>query len=108
MLSLLAPLDRLKALLLTNVALQVADGYVTALGVARGFAEGNPLVRWAMESLGHGPGLVAMKAVALGCLFLLYRRGHHRLVEPGLAYLAVVYLTMAVIPWTVVLARTTG
>ncbi|MEW6267693.1 MAG: DUF5658 family protein [Thermodesulfobacteriota bacterium] len=108
MLTFLLPLTRLKILLLANAALQVLDGYVTGLGVARGFVEGNPLVRWSMESLGQAPGLIAVKLLALAFLYLLYRRGHHRLVEPGLAYLAVVYLTMAVIPWTVVLARTPG
>jgi hypothetical protein len=107
-LSLLLPLTRLKVLLLTNAALQVIDGYVTGVGVARGFVEGNPLVRWAMETLGAMPGILAAKLVALAFLYVLYRRGHHRLVEPGLAYLAVVYVTMAVIPWTMVLARTGG
>ena len=108
MLTLLLPLTRLKVLLLTNAALQVVDGYVTAIGIARGFVEGNPVVRYAVDVLGPAGGIMLVKLLALAFLFMLYRRRHHRLVEPGLAYVAVVYVTMAVIPWTVLLAHTAG
>ncbi len=104
MLDLLLPLTRLKVLLLTNAGLQLADGYMTVLGLARGHVEGNPLIRAAIESMGPVGGVMGAKIIALCLLFLLYRRRHHPIVEPGLAYLAVVYTVMAILPWTLLLA----
>lgn len=108
MLDLLFPLTRLKILLLANALLQVVDGYVTMLGLGRGFMEGNPFVRAAIDAIGPTGGIMLAKILALGFLYFLYRRGKHPLVEPGLAYVAVVYMTMAVLPWTMLLASTPG
>ena len=108
MLTLLLPLTRAKLLLLTNALLQLLDGYVTLLGLGRGFPEGNPLVRGMITSLGPTGGIVIAKVAALGFLLFLYRRRQHPLVEPGLAYVAVVYAVMAVLPWTMLLAAQPG
>lgn len=102
-LTLLLPLTRLKILLLTNALLQLADGYVTLLGLGRGFMEGNPFVRAAIDAVGPAGGILLAKLMAFGFLFFLYKRRSHPLVEPGLAYVAVVYALMAVLPWTMLL-----
>ena len=107
-LDLLLPLTRLKLLLLANALLQLLDGYVTMLGLGRGFAEGNPVVRAAIGAVGPAGGIMLAKLAALGFLYFLYRRRHHPLVEPGLAYVAVVYTLMAVLPWTMLLAAQPG
>ena len=106
--TLLLPLTRLKILLLTNAVLQIIDGYVTLLGLGRGFVEGNPFVRAAIEAIGPAGGIMLAKLLALGFLYFLYRRRQHPLVEPGLAYVAVVYVVMAVLPWTMLLSSTPG
>ena len=106
--TLLLPLTRLKILLLTNAVLQIIDGYVTLLGLGRGFVEGNPFVRAAIEAIGPAGGIMLAKLLALGVLYFLYRRRQHPLVEPGLAYVAVVYVVMAVLPWTMLLSSTPG
>lgn len=107
-LTLLLPLTRAKMLLLANALLQLVDGYVTLLGTGRGFGEGNPLVRGMMSSLGPAGGIVIAKLGALAFLYFLYRRRQHPLAEPGLAYVAVVYTVMAVLPWTMLLTSQPG
>jgi hypothetical protein len=104
----LLSLTRTQLLVIANALLQLADGYLTMLGIDRGLPEGNPLVRSMMASLGDAGGIFAAKVVALGFLFYLYRRRQHPLVEPGLAYCAVVYAVMAVMPWTMLLSSTPG
>lgn len=107
-LTLLLPLTRAKILLLANALLQLTDGYVTLLGTGRGFVEGNPLVRSLMSELGPAGGILLVKLMALGFLYFLYRRRQHPLAEPGMAYLAVVYVLMAVLPWTMLLSAQPG
>lgn len=107
-LTLLLPLTRIKVLLLANALLQLVDGYVTLLGLGRGFVEGNPLVRAAIDAVGPTGGIMLAKMCALGFLYFLYRRRQHPLVEPGLAYVAVVYVVMAVLPWTMLLSAQPG
>jgi hypothetical protein len=104
----LLSLTRLQLLVIANALLQLVDGYVTMLGVDRGFPEGNPLVRGMMGSFGDAGGILIAKLAALGFLFYLYQRRQHPLVEPGLAYVAVVYMVMAVLPWTMLLANHPG
>lgn len=102
------PLGRLQALFLANLVLQILDGWVTLAGISRGLPEGNPLVATAMSSIGPIYGVAGVKLMAIGLLFLIYRRHEHRFVEPGLMSLAITYTLFAVVPWTVVLARTPG
>jgi hypothetical protein len=107
-LTLLLPLTRAKILLLANALLQLVDGYVTLLGTGRGFMEGNPLVRSLMAEFGPAGGILLVKLMALGFLYYLYHRRQHPLAEPGMAYLAVVYVVMAVLPWTMLLSAQPG
>ena len=107
-LTLLLPLTRAKILLLANALLQLVDGYVTLLGTGRGFMEGNPLVRSLMAEFGPAAGILLVKLMALGFLYYLYKRRSHPLAEPGMAYLAVVYVVMAVLPWTMLLSAQPG
>ena len=81
--TLLLPLTRAKLLLLTNAVLQLLDGYVTLLGLGRGFPEGNPLVRSMIASLGPTGGILIAKVAALG--FLLVGAGMHTVQTAGLA-----------------------
>ena len=95
---------RLRVLIGANVFLQFADGFVTILGTSRGFAEGNPLVAAAMTSIGPTGGILFMKLLALGFLYIIYRRGDHPMVIPGLGSIALAYIFLAVLPWTLLLA----
>lgn len=97
---------RLRLLVGANVLLQFLDGYVTILGTSRGFAEGNPIVAFAMASIGPTGGILFMKLLALSFLYLIYRRGDHPLVIPSLSSIAVAYVFLAVLPWTLLLAGT--
>jgi len=97
-------LTRLRVLVGANVLLQFLDGFVTLVGTSRGFAEGNPLVAAAMTTIGPTGGILFMKLLALSFLYVIYRRGDHPLVVPGLSSIAVAYLVLAVLPWTLLLA----
>lgn len=100
------PFSKFRALVLANVGLQVLDYGLTLRGLARGFAEGNPIVRRAMETVGPVEAMTALKLLAVVALFLLYRRGRHPLVIAGLASIAVAYILFAVLPWTLLLVGT--
>ena len=104
--ALLTPLARLRALFLANVSLQALDGWVTFAGISRGVPEGNPLATTAMSSIGPVSGLIAIKMVAIGLLYLVYRRREHPYVEPGLISIAAAYTLFAVVPCTVILVST--
>jgi hypothetical protein len=80
---------------------QALDGVFTYVGVRQyGPAiEGNPLLGWAMASLGSGIAVTAAKAAAGGFGIALHLSGVHRLV----AALAAFYFTVAVAPWIAIL-----
>jgi hypothetical protein len=99
---------RLFLILALNICLQLYDGLATLLGVGRGFAEGNPLVKAAMVHIGDAGGLAAAKLIAILLLVYLYRRRSHPWVVPGMVVLAVVYTVFAILPWTAALAMTTA
>jgi hypothetical protein len=86
-----------------NLALQLADFLATYVGCGTGLPEGNPLVRCAMNHLGLGPGLAAVKCAAVFCLGYLWIVRANRLVPAALTITATVYLVLAIVPWTVVL-----
>lgn len=103
------PLAKLRALVAANVGLQVLDGHLTLEGLGRGFAEGNPVVVQAMEILGPFEGVVALKLLAIVVLLLIYRHAwRQRSTVAALAMLAVVYVSFAIVPWAMVLARSSG
>lgn len=101
----LRSLGLLELLLLVNVALQVLDATITLVGLRHGLVEGNPIVASLIHAIGAVPALVAVKCAALVALLALYRLGRHWLVAPGLASLALAYTLLAVLPWTLLLAR---
>ena len=103
------PLAKLRALVVANVGLQVLDGHLTLRGLGRGFTEGNPLVVRLMELVGPIQGVVVLKLVAIGVLLLIYRHAwRQRSTVAALAMLAIVYVSFAIVPWAMVLARSTG
>jgi uncharacterized membrane protein len=79
---------------------QVLDGTFTYLGVSSyGLSEGNPLIAHFIERHGAGPSLTVAKILAVVCSMALHLVGLHR----TLALLTLMYLMLAVLPWTYLL-----
>ena len=79
---------------------QVLDGVFTYLGIANfGWTEGNPLVAWYMHRFGLVPSLTGAKVLAILCAVILHVLGYHKM----LAVLTLLYLSVAILPWAVVL-----
>jgi hypothetical protein len=79
---------------------QVIDGVFTYLGVMSfGVSEGNPLIAHYMHAVGVGPSLAAAKLVAVAGAVVLHLLSFHRV----LGFLTLLYLSLAVLPWTMVL-----
>jgi Domain of unknown function (DUF5658) len=79
---------------------QLLDGAFTYLGLsAFGLSEGNPLIALTLRHAGVGPGLTVAKLLAVAFSILLHLLGLHR----TLAVLTLLYLSLAVLPWTYVL-----
>ena len=83
-------------------ALQLADGVLTANGVAHFGTriEGNPLIALAASGIGFGVTLVAAKLFAISCATVLYLLSRHL----TLALLTLMYVIGAIVPWTYVLS----
>ena len=77
---------------------QCLDGVLTYLGVTVwGLGiEANPLISSAVSAAGLGVGLFTAKLVAVGFGILLHLRRVHNLV----ALLTLIYLGIAILPWT--------
>ena len=82
-------------------AVQVADGVLTSLGVARfGIAvEANPLLVRSMIAFGSGSVLLAAKSIAILGGSVLHAYSYHLL----LAVLTVSYVFATVLPWALLL-----
>jgi uncharacterized protein DUF5658 len=83
-------------------AIQVADGALTAAGVAQ-FGpriEGNPLIALAFQGAGIGMALVTAKLFAMSCAMVLYVYSRHL----ALALMTLAYVVGAIVPWMFVLA----
>jgi hypothetical protein len=80
---------------------QAFDGVLTYVGVMTyGLsAEGNPLIAWLMQALGHGPGLATAK-IAAGFFGVALHLSH---VHKAVAVLAGLYAAVAVVPWVTLL-----
>jgi hypothetical protein len=78
---------------------QVLDAVLTYVGLTIGISEGNPLVAYSFRHAGIGPGLTIAKVVAVVCSMSLHLLGLHRI----LALLTVMYLSLAILPWTYLL-----
>lgn len=84
------------------VAIQLADGIMTALGVSQFGAaiEGNPLLRFIAGGAGIGATLVGAKLLAISCATVLHLHSRHL----ALAVLTLAYVLAAIVPWTLLLA----
>lgn len=104
----------IKLLFFTNVALQLFDAHLTLRGLGHGYLEGNPFIQSAVESMGPVPGVFAAKIFAICCLAAVHELHFHArpwmkvAVATGLATMAAVYTTLAIVPWTMFLARVGG
>jgi hypothetical protein len=88
------------------VALQLLDGALTFTGMQTfGLqAEGNPLLRVLMESLGLIPALIITKGACIGIVVALYKHVTHvRWLGGALAGIAAVYTLTAILPWSFLL-----
>jgi hypothetical protein len=85
--------------MVTFIVVQCLDGALTYLGVhIWGLSiEANPLVSSAVAMAGVGTGLAATKAFAVGLGMMLHLRRVHMVV----AGLALFYIAVAILPWTV-------
>lgn len=83
------------------IAVQVADGVLTAVGIGRfgPTIEGNPLLVHSILTLGSTPALLIAKAVAILAGTLLHIHSYHLV----LAFLTVAYVFATVIPWAILL-----
>ena len=79
---------------------QLLDGIFTYLGVAAfGLSEGNPIIAYYMKHHGVGPSVTVAKTLAVVCSMVLHLLGLHR----TLGILTLLYLSLAVLPWTYLL-----
>lgn len=104
-----ASLMFLLILFLTAVLLQIADGALTYQGVSLyGTAvEGNPLVRWTMNTLSPVTALVLFKGAAIVILSYIYFCTPHTLTIKYWMYgiLVIFYLSLAILPWLYFLTK---
>jgi mannose/fructose/N-acetylgalactosamine-specific phosphotransferase system component IIC len=77
---------------------QCLDGVFTYLGVSiwGPSIEANPIISAAMSVVGLATGLAGAKLVAVGFGIVLHLRRVHTLV----AFLTLVYVAVAILPWT--------
>ena len=85
------------------VAIQLADGALTAAGIAQfgPTAEGNPLILLLAEGTGLAAALVVSKTLAVCCATVLHLYARHL----TLAVLTLAYVVGAIVPWTLILTR---
>src|SRR2546421_12555172 len=78
--------------------MQCLDGVFTYLGVSiwGPSIEANPIISAAMGVVGLATGLAGAKLVAVGFGIVLHLRRVHTLV----AFLTLVYVAVAILPWT--------
>ena len=83
---------------LSFLIVQCLDGVFTYLGVRiwGPSIEANPIVSSTVQLVGLGPGLTAVKLVAVAFGIALHLRRVHNVV----ALLTAIYLAAAILPWT--------
>jgi hypothetical protein len=79
---------------------QLLDGVCTYLGVSRwgSHIEANPIIAALMTVAGPISGLAGAKLMAIGFAIALHLRCVHNLV----AFLTIVHVAVAILPWTAV------
>lgn len=94
-----------RALLITFIVLQAADGLLTYAAVQQfgAAAEGNPLLETWIVLTGSATALIGAKTMACLCGAVLYLAGVHHV----LAGLSLLYLFAAVVPWLRIFAQLT-
>ena len=95
------------ALGLILATLQIVDGILTALGMAHygTSMEGNLLLRQLMHLVGFIPALVMVKTVAIGVVTGLCLHAYSvSWLKPAFKLVIGLYVTFAVLPWSVILA----
>lgn len=79
---------------------QVFDGAFTYLGLTSfGLSEGNPIIAYYIRQHGVGPSLTVAKMLSVVCSMVLHLLGLHK----TLALLTLMYLALAILPWTYLL-----
>lgn len=86
-------------LFILNLELQAWDGLATYYGLALDVPEGNPFVRTVIEHLGAGWGLLIVKGLACGWLFVLRVFSEYVPCVQGLLLTAVSYFVFSFLPW---------
>ncbi len=99
-----------KAFILGSILLvcQILDGILTYLGLALlGISmEANTFLRELMHAYGKAPALFATKFMAIALVVLLTMYAHRRRwIRPIIAILIGIYVFLAVLPWTYIIAH---
>jgi hypothetical protein len=100
------PSKKVITLVAVLIGLQVLDGALTLAGMHTfGLgAEGNPLLRGLMNSIGLIPGLLVTKLLCIGVIMGLYSQMTKvRWLPTALTAVAGVYTCCAIIPWSILL-----
>jgi hypothetical protein len=90
------------------ITIQVLDGILTNLGIsAHGIsAEGNPFLRSMMSQIGVGAALISAKGFAIVMsVYLVSLTSKIHWLRFALKATTVLYLGMAIIPWTIILFK---
>jgi len=86
--------------------LQLADGVLTGIGIFNyGVSmEGNALLRALMGLVGWMPALILVKGLSIGLVAILcHQASSIKWLRPAFCGVIVLYLMMAVVPWTYIL-----
>jgi uncharacterized membrane protein len=87
---------------------QVFDGFLTYIGLSiMGVQmEGNTFLRTLMEAYGKAPVLFASKLIAIFLIGILtFEANRRRWVRPFIVLLILIYLGLAVFPWTYIISK---
>lgn len=87
-------------------SMQVLDGILTSIGLSRFgvTAEGNPLLRSAMQQFGHMEVLAAAKLLSLALIIsIAFAALRYRWVRHAFSAVSAVYLFAAILPWSYLL-----
>lgn len=88
---------------------QVLDGLLTYVGLSLlgVHMEGNSFLRSLMLAYGTAPALFLVKLFAvLMAGILMFQAHHRRWVRPVITVLILIYLSLAVFPWTYIISQT--
>ena len=103
-----APSQEIVILCSILAILQVMDGILTAQGVYHFgiHAEGNPLLRWLMLSLGYETALITAKILSLMIITALcFLAARVQWLIHAIRLVIFIYLGAAIIPWSVILLK---